>query len=79
MAKVPKYRDRTQLFMCTGENFNRYVAIGDVGEIKPLTEWLKYFYKETDEEISRRFNSTWSNKKIVEYLYSFLGKKLEPV
>ena len=79
MARIPSSMDRTKQYMCTGENFNRYTKIGDVGDVKPLNEWLTHFYDESEEKLAERFDNRWTNEKIVGYLYNFLGKRLEVV
>ncbi len=78
--KTPKTKDRTEMYMCTGENFRQDIPIGDVGEVKSLKEWLTHFLpEETEEEIETHFDTNWTNKQIVAYCNDALGKKLEKV
>ena len=79
MKRSAKCRDRSQLYMCTGENFRRDVPIGDCGKTKPLIEWLEQFSGKSKEELTKKFNEHYKNKDIVDHIALNWEKTLEVV
>lgn len=77
MARASK--DRSKLYMCIGENFRHNAPIGDCGEIKSLIEWLKHLSHKEEDELSRFFDESYTNKDIAEYIYGSYGKRLQEI
>lgn len=70
-------RDRSELYMCMGENYKPNIPQGNCGDIKTLMDWLKYLTKEDAEYVNRLFDSTYSNRDLVEYIFINYGKRLK--
>ncbi len=77
--KRPKNRDRSRLYICTGENFRDKAPIGDCGDVKTLMEWLIHLSNQDEEYLDRFFDDSYKNTDIVDYIYHSWGKKLEEV
>ena len=54
--KRPKNRDRSRLFICTGENFRDKAPIGDCGDVKTLMGWLIHLSNQDEEYLDRFFD-----------------------
>lgn len=68
-------RNRSELYMCMGENYKPNIPQGNCGDIKTLLDWLQYLTKEDD--VNRLFDSTYSNRDLVEYIFINYGKRLK--
>lgn len=68
-------RDRSELYMCMGENYKPNIPQGNCGDIKSLIGWLQYLTKEDD--VNSLFDSTYSNRDLVEYIFINYGKRLK--
>ena len=77
--KVPKNRDRTQKYLCVGENFKDNAPIGDCGDVRSLMEWCKHLSHRDEEELEVFFDSSYTNKDVVDYIYRSWGKRLKAV
>jgi hypothetical protein len=75
----PKNRDRSRLFICTGENFRDKAPIGDCGDVKTLMGWLIHLSNQDEEYLDRFFDDSYKNADIVDYIYRSWGKRLEEV
>ena len=77
--KVPKNRDRTQKYICVGENYRDNAPIGDCGDVKSLMEWLKHLSHRSEEELEVFFDASYTNKDVVAYIYRSWGKRLQSI
>lgn len=79
MGKVPKNRDRSALYMCVGENFRDNAPIGDCGDTKSLMGWLQHLSHRDEDELNIFFDSSYTNKDVVDYIYRSWGKRLKAI
>lgn len=70
-------RDRSQKYMCVGENFKDNAPIGDCGDIKTLMEWCKHLSHRDEDELKVFFDDSYTNKDVVDYIYRSWGKRLQ--
>lgn len=75
--KIQKNRDRTQKYICVGENFRNNASIGDCGEVKSLMDWMKHLSHRNEDELNTFFDASYTNNDIVNYIYSSWGKRLK--
>lgn len=70
-------KDRSERYLCIGENFKDNVPIGDCGDTKTLMQWLVYLFRKDEDFLNQYFDDSYLNTDIVEYIYSSCGKRLK--
>lgn len=74
-----KNRNRSQKYICTGEQFKSNFPIGDCGDTRTLIEWCCYLFRRDEDEMRIFFDDSYTNKDVVDYIYRSGGKRLESV
>ncbi len=72
-----KNRDRSERYVCVGENWKDNAPIGDCGETKTLMQWLIHLSHKDEEYLNQFFDETYTNNNIADYIYRSWGKRLE--
>ena len=70
-------KDRSERYLCVGENFKDNAPIGDCGVTKTLMQWLVYLSRKDEDFLNQYFDDSYLNKDIVDYIYSSWGKRLK--
>ena len=76
---MAKNNDRAQLYMCIGEEWRQDVPVGDVGDIKPLIEWMMKCYPGYEQEEVEKLFRNKANTEVTKYLLGSVGKRLVKV
>ena len=71
-----KYADK--LYRCSGYNFksNNHHLLGEVGEVRTMSEWLKIIFPSKDDEDIEAYFSGDTAKEITDYLQMAMGIRL---
>ena len=77
MMRKARDKDRSERYLCIGENFKDNAPIGDCGDTKTLMQWLVYLSRKDEDFLNQYFDDSYLNKDIVEYIYSSWGKRLK--
>lgn len=70
-------RDRSEKYICTGENYKANTKLGDCGEVKTLMGWLMHLSHKDEDQLNRFFDDSYTNRDVVDYIYSSWGKRLK--